>query len=323
MKRVIFISVVSILILISGCKKNETISPLTKAQKQAFNYLPEESLFIMYLNLNELRRTDFWEPYFKSSILGSSLNDRWFSKFENVTGAGINKGISQVFLASNGKEYNTAVIILDKKQNKIQEQIEQSGSFEKEFIADKPVYKLKGKPSLEFYFINDSTVLSANNFNYIKTVLQKGQNSLINNKSFINIIKNIKNKNQYWIAIDDGPFAINYIRKLLGVNEKFPVASILKSINGVTLAAQFDDGVDIESNWNCKDSKNAYLLSTAIKGALAMDLLAGGDYSLGKILQKTEVERLNSQVNLQLELKGDDINKLKDLAKQINTERKL
>ena len=50
-------------------------------------------------------------------------------------------------------------------------------------------------------------------------------------------------------------------------------------------------------------NKSAYLLSTTIKGNLVIDLLSDGDYSFGRILQKTEIERLNSQVNLQLQLK--------------------
>jgi hypothetical protein len=54
-----------------------------------------------------------------------------------------------------------------------------------------------------------------------------------------------------------------------------------------------------------------------------MDLLSGGDYTLGKILERTEVGTLNSQVNLQLELKDNEINSIKDFAKKRNLERKL
>ena len=132
----------------------------------------------------------------------------------------------------------------------------------------------------------------------------------------MNVIKDIKNKRHYWIAGDKGINTLNYLKKLVGLNEKLPVKRLIKSVKSITLAAQFDDGIDIESNWNCRDSKNAYLLSTAIKGALAMDILSGNDYALGKILQKTEVEMESSQVTLQLELKGEDFDKLKDIAKK-------
>jgi len=306
-----------------GCKKNEAIQPLTKTQKTVFNYLPAESQFVMFVNLSELRKTDFWDNYFKSSLFKNYPYNKWFNKFEEKTGVGLNSGISEVFISVDKNLNNVAVVVFDKNLKKIKNYFDKSGSSGKESINNNIVYTLKEESPLQLYFINDSTALVANNPGYIKSVITRKDNPLNNNKSLISIIKNIKNKRQYWMATDRGTYAVNYIKKIIGVDENVPVNNILKSVESVTLAAQFDEGIDIESNWNCKDSKNAYLLSTAIKGALAMDLLSGSNHSLGKILQKTEVERSNSQINFQLELKGDEINKLKDFAKQRDLARKL
>ncbi|MEJ2616069.1 MAG: hypothetical protein P8Z35_14010 [Ignavibacteriaceae bacterium] len=291
MNRLFQILILLALFLIGGCEKNEIIEPLTNTQKEALNYLPRESKFVVFLNLEELKKTDFWDNYFKTSLPGNKIDRQRFRKFEKETGIGDN--------------------------------FENYSGFIKENINNKSVYTLKGKFPLQFYFVNDSMLITAGNLNYIKTVINKTNNSLNNNKSFIRAIKNIRNKKQYWIATDNGEYALNYIRKFFNFGQKIPVNNVLKSIESVTFSVKFDNRLDIESKLDCNDSKNAYLLSAAIKGALAMDLLSGGDYSFGRILQKTYIKRLNRQVNLQLELNGNDINIIKDFAKQKNLERKL
>ena len=321
-KRSLPILILTALIFSGGCKKKEVIEPLTNTQIEAFNYLPGESGFVMFLNLHELRKTDFWSSYFKSSLLENNSDDHCFRKFEEESGIGLNKGISQIFISSGTDFKNTAVIFLENPGN-IKRNFETHRDFIKQNINKKTVYNLKVKFPLQFYFANDSMLIVANDLNYIETVIYKKNISLSNNKMFIRTIKSIKNKRQYWIATDKGEYVINFIKEFFNFGKKIPVNNVLKSIESVTISAKFDDKLEIESGLKCLDSKNAYLLSTAIKGALAMDLLSEGDNSFGKILQKTNVERLNSQVNLQLELKGEEINTLKNFAKQKNLERKL
>jgi len=311
------------LFLVGGCEKNEIIEPLTNIQKEALNYLPGESSAVVYLNLEELKKTDFWDSYFKTSLFENKTDEQRFRKFEKGTGIGLNNGISQIFISSTGNYRSAALLILDKNYGNIKNNFDSYGGLIREKINGKSVYKLNGRFPLQFYFINDSLLLAADNVNYIKTIINKKNNPLNNNSAFVKTIKSIRNKKQYWIAADNGEYAVNYIKKFFNFGRKIPANNILNSIESVTLSAKFDDGLDIDSKLNCSDSKNAYLLSTAIKGALAMDLLSGGDYSFGRILQKTDIEILNRQVNLQLELNGDDINILKDFAKQKKIERKL
>ena len=317
------ILLLSVLFFLGGCEKKEFIEPLTNTQKTAFGYLPYESGFVMFLNLDELRKTDFWESYFKSSLFENNSDDHWLRKLENESGVGLNNGISQIFISSGTDANDAAMIILDENSRNIKNNFDNNKDFIKKNIADKSIYELKGKFPLKFYFANDTMLLVAKDLNYIKSVINKKNNSLNNNKIFIGTIKSIKNKKQYWIASDKGEYIVDYITKFFNFEKRIPVNNILKSIKSVSLSAKFEDGLDLESKLNCSNSKNAYLLSTVIKGALAMDLLSGGDYSFGKILQKTDVERQNSQINIQLELGKDEIITLKDFAKQKKIERKL
>ena len=159
------------LFLIGGCEKNEIIEPLTSTQKEAFNYLPGESRFVVFMNFEELKKTDFWDNYFKSSILENKSDEQRFRKFERGTGVGLNKGISKIFISSTRNFRSAALIILDKNSRKIKTNFDSYSGFIKENINNKSVYKLNGEFPLQFYFVNDSILLAASSLNYIKTVI--------------------------------------------------------------------------------------------------------------------------------------------------------
>jgi hypothetical protein len=313
-KRILFIGVIFALLFL-GCKKSESIQPFTKAQIEDLSYLPSQSEFVEYLNLNELNKTGFWDSYFKYLIIDEN-NSKWVEEFKKRAGVSFGNGISQAFIASGKNFKNIGIAVFDKNLKKIKAYFEESDTFTKKTIGTKSVYILGEKFPLQFYFVNDSTLLTSGDENYINSVLNGKNESLTKNTRLMNIIEEIKNKNHYWIAGNKSRYTLNYMKRLIGLDENLPVKRIMKTVKSITLSAKFDDGIDIESNWICNNSQNAYLLSTAIKGALAMDILSGNDFALGKILQKTEVERENSQVTLQLELSGDDFNKLKDIAKK-------
>jgi hypothetical protein len=247
----------------------------------------------------------------------------WLGKFENETGAGLDNGISEIFLASGQNSYNTGIAVFDKNHGKIKKHYQNTGIYRNEQYKGKTIYISKEKYPINFYFINDSMLLASANKYYIRSIISGKNIPLKNNPRLTSLIKNIRNKDQYWIASDKGNYALSYVKNFFDITGKIPVNRITRSIKGVTLAADFGDGLEIESNLNCSNSKNAYLLSTGIKGALAMDLLSGGDHSLGKILQKTDVEAKSSQVNLQLILDDNEVNTLKDFTKKRNIESKL
>ena len=117
--RLFQILILLVIFLIGGCNKNEIIDPLTNIQKEALNYLPGESRFVVYFNLDELKKTDFWDNYFKTSLLGNKSDNQGFRKFEKLIGIGLNNGISQIFISSKKNYWDAAAIILDENSQKI------------------------------------------------------------------------------------------------------------------------------------------------------------------------------------------------------------
>ena len=172
MKRILFLSVIFTLLFL-GCKRNELIQPLTAAQLQAFNYLPSQSDFVEYLNLNELRKTEFWDSYFKSLLINEN-NSEWVEEFKKGTGVSFGDGISQILITSGKNIKNTGVVFFDKNFKKIKTYFEESDSFKKETIENKPVYLLR--KSLQFYFVNDSTLLVSSDKNYLSSFLKEKLN---------------------------------------------------------------------------------------------------------------------------------------------------
>jgi len=119
-------------------------------------------------------------------------------------------------------------------------------------------------------------------------------------------------------------------KRILDSYRNIPAKRILKTIDDITLSAQFEKGIEIDLTLGCSDIKNAYLLTAAIKGALAMELwrsdgfpLSGSDFLLDGVLEKMEVERNSKKINLKINLEDDDIKHLKDIVKKNNTEKKL
>jgi hypothetical protein len=318
----IFVMFLAMFLLAMGCKTDTSNDPISAKQLEIFSLLPGETQFIMYMNLNALRGTEFWENYFKGSLEGNSGND-WLSKFESETGVGLKKGVSEIYTTSSWKGNNTIVVQFDRNLSKVKNYFKNSGYFIKENLAGSEVFRQHGNNNSIFYFTGGSTLLIAADKKYLENVINGKNNSISENKSLIDLITLIKNKNQYWMAANQGSYAAILLEKLPAVNGNTAMRDMLKSIKQVTLSAEFDDGVILESIWGCKDQKDAYLLSTAIKSALALNLLSERDYALGQLLKDLKIKRDDERVNFLLSLDHDDIQKLKNIARENNLEKKL
>jgi len=321
-----FISIFICTLFFYGCVKNDEVDPISSYQWEVFGYLPEETQFVLYMNLNELRKTEFWESYFEHSLkLNSGELDvhNWLTEFENETGVGLNNGVSEIYTASTWRGNNVIAVSFDKNFEKIRNYFREENGFEEIKKGNRKIFTSKFKTSADFYFPNDSLLLIINDDDYIDKLFGDNNKSLKDNKKLIGVIKKIRNKKHYWMATDKGNYAAALLEKLLNVNQDLKSRDFINSIEDISLSAEFQEGVNIESLWNCNSSKNAYLLATAIRGALAMDLFKGESNALGKLLEKMEIERENSQINIQIDIDKSDIEEIKNLAKKDLIQKKL
>lgn len=312
-----FIFFAAVILACTGCEKQKEVSPISASQWNVFKYLPENTQMLMYIGFENLRKSNYWQQFIDTT-LGSNSAGKWLDDFESETGAGIRQGIAEVYTASTWDGNSTAVVLFNENIRAVSAYFENPLRFNaKEFDGHK-IFNMRGKSSSNFCFIDQSMLLIANNEEYLLSVLRGEGNSFKNNERFTSIIQQIQFKDHYWIATNNGSYAALLIEKLLSVKKELPAKEILGSIQDISISAEFTDGVNISSIWKCKDSKNAYLLSSAIRSAIALDLLAGNDKALNSLFEKIDITRRSNTIDFEISLNKKDIEELQMLAKNRN-----
>jgi hypothetical protein len=263
------------------------------------------------MNLDELRTTQFWDEYFKTS-LQKNPGSNWLTEFEARTGVGLKKGISGVYTATTRNGNNLSVIQFSGEMQGVMEYFNNADFFTPGIVNGKKFYELRSGLNSKFYFIDDRTLIVMNNASYLLELLAEKRESLKDNPSFVNLVQSIKNKKQYFLITDKGTFAAALFEPLIGSNKELPVKEIISSISSIQLSAEFNGGVEIESVWEFNNSKNAYLLSTAIKSAIAIGIFKQRNVTLGSIVEDMIINRYDKKIKFSLELEKDKLNKIRN-----------
>ncbi len=297
-------------ILLSGCGGEEKNDSLTAKQWQILSYLPPDTEFLLHMNLDELRKTQFWDDYFKASLQKTPGNN-WLTDFENKTGVGLKKGLSSIYTATTWEGENVFVVQFSGKTQPVMDYFNNANYFTPGSVNNKKFYELRTGSASKFYFVDDSTLVVMNSIDYLHSLLKEERKSLKDNIQFIQLVQSIKNKQQYFLVTDKGTFAAALFEPLLGHNKDLPVKEIISSISSIQLSAEFNDGVSIESVWNFNNSKNAYLLSTAIKSAIAVGIFKQRDVTLGTIVEDMTISRYDTKIKFTLDIEKEKLNKLR------------
>ncbi len=299
--------------LITGCSKHEAPENFSELHIESLNFLPEDSQFILYMNLNELRKSEFGREYFETTADDTAMIG-WLNEFENATGVGIESGISEFFTAATWSNNNIWVIHIDKNFEEVKKYFNTDKQFSRIELEGESVYSYDRNRLLRIYFAGKSQIIISNNSEYLSLIIKKKNRSVKENENFLKIIKNIKYKNHYWMATNTGGYAAALVERLSKSNGSIAGSQILNTIQSITLSAQFDDGVTVASDWLCKDGKDAMLLSTAMKGAIAMGIFNNGNDALNMLLKKVNISYNSSFVDLNLSLTKSDIKKIKQIT---------
>lgn len=302
------------LVVFSGCSEEKKPDVLTNSQKEMFTYLPAETQFVLYMNLGELRKTEFWNDWFKPFITRDTLNN-WMTDFEAKTGTGLKQGLAEIISATTWDGNDIFGVRFDANFEKVKAYFLNEAKFNQNETGGKKIFSLKDGSDAKFYFAKDDLLLILKNDEYLKQLLSGNNKSFDKENKLFSVIQKIKNKNHYWMATNKGGYAAGIINLLTG-GKDIPVKKIISSVNEISLSAQFSDAVDINSVWGCSDVRHAYLLSTGVRSALAMDLLAGKDYALNQIMKKLEIDREAQDVHFEINLNKNDLAELKKLAEK-------
>lgn len=314
----IFFSV--LLFLSSGCEKEDQPELLSKGQLEVFAYLPRQSEFLLYMNLNQLRHTDLWDNYFKKS-LDSYQEQKWLSEFESATSIGINDGVAEVYLATSWAGTNIFIIRFDKNYDKIKNYFDTS--YSTYLSNNNKIYFKENNPSSEYYLTDKSLLLIANNREFITSITTDGFNSIKENAGMMSAINSIRKKKYYWMATDKGNYASALIDQLVDLRGSEDEKKMFSSIKGISLSASFEDGAEFASLWELSNERDAFLFSVALRSAISNNAPKNIDDRLKEIINKIKVKRNDNAVSIDLSLDKNDLTEIQNISNKKNMNKKL
>ncbi|GAB4299970.1 MAG: hypothetical protein Kow0098_26930 [Ignavibacteriaceae bacterium] len=308
MKR--FTLIIFLAILTSGCEERVIPDPVTDFQKEMLSYLPADTDFLIYINLDNLRSSKIWDKFFRESVAAYSRQE-WLMDFETRTGVGLRTGVSDLFMASGWNQNNSFAIRFTTNFARIAEYFQTS--FDRAGDPGKRIYKLKDDSPARFYFPNDSLLLIFKNHEVLDGLISGTAHNLADDPDFIKIVEAVTVKDQYWIATDQSSYASAFFNALFpGEEDK---QKLLTLINNISLSADISDGAIIYSTWDCKTDEHASKFSTLVRSAIALNLIGKREPGLAGILDKIDISRYGKEVFISISLTENDISRLRDVFK--------
>lgn len=307
-----YLVILPLLFLPAACGTKTETGRITPGQWELFGYLPFNTEYLFYADLNEVRKAKNGEENLISS-LPQKPSGAWLRKFEQETGTGIKKGIKEIVIANTRQDEAILLVRFESNYDRVKNFFDRNPDFS---TTDKPdVFKVKDKPAVRVYFPGSNIMVVSNSAVNSDSLNSPGGTTLKANGKFISIIKNIKEKQSLWMATDKGAFAAGIFDRLAGRNSKLLSPEILSSIDNFTVSAEFKSGTEIESVLGCSSAGNAYLLSSAVESAIAMNIVSSKNYRLGKLLDKMDVNREGSLIRFRLNVSDDELNDIQQLTK--------
>ena len=301
--------------LFGGCAKQKETSPIPQNQLKMLDILPNKDEYLVYLNLAELRKTQYWDSFLDSSVMNTKTG-LWLKSIQNTSNIPIVKSISEVYLCKTISGVNVVGILFDNNKASIKNHFEALKKLEHSTVLGNKIYSVENPKNIFFYFVNDSTLLLVDNISYVKNMASGKIKSAKSDKRLMNVIKSVSLKNHFWLVSEKSGFSVNLIEKVTAVHPTSSQKKLLRTVRNLSISASFGNQVKVESLWQMRSTKDAYLLSTGVKGALAMDLFSKFSYELDKIMKKLIVEQSESIIDYRITFNNNDLNTLKDFAKK-------
>jgi hypothetical protein len=303
-----------ILAFFYGCTEQRVISPISKDQLQLLSCLPSDSKFIMYLNKDKLNNSLYWNNYLEEAFT-SYNGSEWFDEISKKNGFLLENEIKQFLFAALDDEVK--VFVYQFRGPLLDSLLDKKNGFTA--IKENKFYTFNNR-NLYFYKINDSVLVVTNRKGEFG---EKTFKSAIQNTEVLNSIQSIGKKSEFWMIADNESFDSEKVKNFTGKQVYKQFNKIKESLNYISLSAEFNEKVEIESIWECNNRGSSGLLSSAARSAIAMDLFADKEYALGEMMDKVSVTTIDRNVCFKVNLDQKDIKELKNIAEKRNLDKKL
>ncbi len=308
MQKSIFIFLTALL-LISSCGR-ENPQPIDISVKERFKFLPYDPQIIIYFNLKEIRKTPFWKNFIESQLEEKRKNQ--LDEFVRFTGLSLEKDVDELILANEWNESSTIIVNGNISPEKVKKYFEQNSSAGE-------------RGSLRIKIIDEQTIIAVNNEERLKSLEGlESEKSILDNDGYMSIINSTRFKNQFWIATTQSSVVSELIEKGTAITKNEKVRELTNSIRHINLSAKFNDGIVINSNWQCKDEASAVLLKSVLNGIISMVTLTSPNDQFVNELSQMDILLNGKSVELEMKISEDKIkeirnSKLKDRIKLLIT----
>lgn len=306
------IVILPLLLISLSCGTENQPESISSSQWELLNYLPANTEYLLYANLQKVRKTRFAEEKFISTLPGSEAGG-WINKLRKATGTDLRKDIDEIAMADTRDDTGIIIVRFNNNYDKIKKYFTESSDIQ--MTGSDKIVVLSGKPEVKLYFTGQNLLIASASRNYLDSLVMNKGRRLRSNDNFISIIKNIKVKNNLWMATDKGAFAAGIFDRIAGKNSRLLSPEILSSIDDFSFCAVLSDGAEIESALGCSSAGNAYLIAAAVKGGIAMNILSQKNYRMSQIFKKLDVNREGKLVRFHLSLSENELDDIQQLTK--------
>ena len=328
------------------CNRVPEPDPIPISVKSTLNLLQDNPQFVMYINLKNMRRTDFWGKNISDSLLnaektfGSLLNT-----FKMATGASISDGIDELYYSNSWFGENAIVMkgILDRK--KLNDYLLTDSIFSvANYSKGKTIY-IKNDNGLYFYFRDDNTICASNYLKQLDAMMNASDTSsggLLTNQKLYGAIEKVIHKKDLWMVSTEKLFIrgilLNFIESNTGMeipdNDTLSaqadslsadssseenlksIENLYKNINAVSFCSQMSKELKLLIQCECIDENSSKHLKSLLNGFITVSKLnsiKNSNSNINRILEKLKLNRYDNSVFLELDVDDENIKEMNKL----------
>lgn len=322
-------------IQISSCSFKPEAGPLPLSVKSTLNLLQENPQFVMYLNFNNMRRTDFWRRNISDSMMNAEKTfGSLLYTFKIATGASVSEGIDELYYSNSWFGENSIVLkgIFDK--TKLNNFLSTDSIFSIAKYKNGTNIYIKNDNGLYFCFRDDFTICASNYLKQIDVMMETQDTSrsgLLLNEKVIDAINNVIYKDDLWMVTTEKVFIKgifqNFTESTSGMkqlysdtvntsdsagtedslisNENLTIENLYKRLNSVSFSADMNKDLKFLIQGDCINEESSKYLSSVINGLITIAKLSSADKQkdpVTRILNKINLNRYDNSVFVEMDI---------------------
>lgn len=345
MKTRIFIFIFLMAGIIS-CSRTPSPEKLPETVRENFRLIQKNPQFIMYLNFNDMRKSEFWKTVINDSLikaeseLGGILNI-----FKESTGASISDGLDEFILANSWDERNTIILKGTFNKDKLNEYVKTDSSLTTISSQNGTSIYVQKDKNLYFYLKDNSLIFASNYLARIEeslNITDTTKLTLNDNPDLIRIIENTLYKNSIWMVTNQKTFirglllnfslgsespgadSIQMTDSMYAVppdtitqNEKNYFENVYQNINSFSLSTRMGDELQAAIQFEFTDEMKAEEFSKVLNGMISLTKLTAGavqkDNPVQKVLENIEITNNYNYSFIKVKITTDNINEFRKL----------